>query len=69
MSEPRLEDIGDYNTLKGEKKKVVWAVILAGLLMGIIYSIAYSVYDNKDDAINIKDSITVVPQSKSIPIR
>ena len=69
MSEPRLEDIGDYNTLKGEKKKVVWAVILAGLLMGIIYSISYSVYDNKDDAINIKDSITVVPQSKSIPIR
>ena len=69
MSEPRLEDIGDYNTLKGEKKKVVWAVILAGLLMGVIYSIANSVYDNKDDAINIKDSITVVPQSKSIPIR
>ena len=63
MSEPRLEDIGDYNTLKGEKKKVVWAVILAGLLMGVIYSIAYSVYDNEGDEINVQESI------KKIPIR
>ncbi len=61
MSEPRLEDIGDYNTLKGEKKKVVWAVILAGLLMGIIYTIASSVYDNKEENIKVEDSITKVP--------
>jgi len=61
MSEPRLEDIGDYNTLKGEKKKVVWAVILAGLFMGIIYMVAYSVYDNKEDNIKVEDSITKVP--------
>jgi len=61
MSEPRLEDIGDYSTLKGEKKKVVWAVILAGLLMGIIYTIASSVYDNKEENIKVEDSITKVP--------
>ena len=61
MSEPRLEDIGDYNTLKGEKKKVVWAVILAGLLMGVIYSIAYSVYDNEGDEINVQESIKKIP--------
>ena len=61
MSEPRLEDIGDYDTLKGEKKKVVWAVILAGLLMGIIYTIASSVYDNKEENIKVEDSITKVP--------
>lgn len=61
MSEPRLEDIGDYNTLKGEKKKVVLAVILAGLLMGIIYSISYSVYDNEGDNIKVEDSIKKIP--------
>ena len=61
MGEPRLEDIGDYNTLKGEKKKVVWAVVLAGLLMGVIYSIAYSVYDNEGDNIKVQESIKKIP--------
>ena len=61
MSEPRLEDIGDYNTLKGEKKKVVWAVILTGLLIGVIYSIAYSVYDNEEDNIKVEESIKKIP--------
>ena len=61
MSEPRLEDIGDYDTLKGEKKKVVWAVILAGLLMGVIYSVAYNVYDNEEDRIKIEDGIKKIP--------
>ena len=61
MSEPRLEDIGDYNTLKGEKKKVVWAVVFAGLLLGVIYSIAYSVYDNKEDNIKVEESIKKIP--------
>ncbi len=69
MSEPRLEDIGDYNTLKGEKKRIVWAVIIAGLLLGVIYMIAYNVYNDKGDVISVKDKITIVPLSKSIPIR
>ncbi len=61
MSEPRLEDIGDYDTLKGEKKKVVWAVILAGLLIGVVYTIAYSVYDNAEDNIKVEQSIKIMP--------
>ena len=61
MSEPRLEDIGDYNTLKGEKKRVVWAVILAGLLMGVIYSIAINVYDNSQDSIAVEKSFKEIP--------
>ena len=61
MSEPRLEDISDYNTLKGEKKKVVWAVILAGLLMGVIYTIAYNVYDNEGDNIKVEERIKKIP--------
>jgi len=43
-----LESIGDYDTLKGEKKKVVWAVIIAGLIIGIIYVVASSVYGQKE---------------------
>ncbi len=69
MSEPTLNDIEDYNTLKGEKKRVVWAVILAGLLIGVIYVIATSVYNNEGDNIAIDDPITAVPQSKSIPVK
>jgi len=61
MSEPTLESISDYDTLKGEKKKVVWAVILAGLLLSVIYSVAYSVYDNKDDSIKVQESINKIP--------
>ncbi|WP_457748286.1 hypothetical protein [Sulfurimonas sp.] len=69
MSEPTLEDIGDYNTLKGEKKRIVWAVIIAGLLLGLVYMIAYKVYDNKAGTIPVKDTITVVPLSQNIPVR
>jgi Na+-translocating ferredoxin:NAD+ oxidoreductase RNF subunit RnfB len=68
MAEPELEDIGDYNTLKGEKKTIVWSVIIVGLLIGIAYSIAYKVYSNTD-SIKVKDVITIVPQSKCIPVR
>lgn len=61
MSEPRLEDISDYDTLKGEKKKVVWAVVVIGILMGIIYVAAFKVYDNKEDRIEVKETIKNVP--------
>ena len=61
MSEPRLEDIGDYDTLKGEKKKVVWAVIFAGLIMGIVYTIASGQFDNKEDSIQVEQTIINMP--------
>ena len=61
MSEPRLEDIGDYNSLKGEKKKVVWAVILVGLLLGVIYTVAYGVYDNSEDTIVKQETYKKIP--------
>ena len=57
MSEPRLEDISDYDTLKGEKKKVVLAVIVTGILIGAMYVIAYSIFDNKDDNIKVEKTI------------
>ena len=61
MSEPRLEDIGDYNTLKGEKKKVVWAVVFTGILLSIVYIIAYSLYDNREDTLPIEKSLKIIP--------
>ena len=61
MGEPRLEDISDYNKLKGEKKKVVWAVIIAGLLMGVIYVVSYKMYDNKEDTLEVKEKIRNIP--------
>jgi hypothetical protein len=48
MSEPTLESIDDYNKLKGEKKRVVWAVVIAGLIMGVIYAVAVSLYDKEE---------------------
>ncbi|DAB30934.1 MAG TPA: hypothetical protein CFH84_01345 [Sulfurimonas sp. UBA12504] len=61
MSEPRLEDIEDYNTLKGEKKKIVLAVILAGLIMGVIYVVAFKVFDNKEEALPVEKSLNKIP--------
>lgn len=61
MSEPRLEDIGDYDTLKGEKKKVIYAVVLAGLTIGLIYSIAYNYYDNSAENLAQEKSYQAVP--------
>jgi formate/nitrite transporter FocA (FNT family) len=69
MSEPTLNNIGDYNTLKGEKRRVVWAVIIAGLFIGSLYVIASKIYTNADDTIKTQDTIGIVPPSKSIPVR
>ena len=60
MSEPRLQDIGDYNTLTGEKRRIFWAVIIAGLIMASVYGAA-RVYFVPDDIINTNDQITKVP--------
>ena len=63
MSEPRLEDIGDYNTLTGEKRRIFWAVIIAGLIMATVYGAARA-YFVPDDIINTDDAITIVPATK-----
>lgn len=69
MSEPELRDIEDYDTLKGEKKRVVWIVIAVGLLIGVAFLVASKVYNASDESIQVKDSITIVPGSKSIPVK
>ncbi|MGD9718936.1 MAG: hypothetical protein AB7U24_06820 [Sulfurimonadaceae bacterium] len=63
MGEPTLQDIEDYDTLKGEKKKVVWTVIIAGLLLGVIYVVAYNYFDNAEENIKVQERV------KSVPLR
>ncbi len=60
-SEPTLRSIEDYDTLKGDKKKVVWRVILVGLLLGALYAGAKIYYGDVSDSLPTSDSITKVP--------
>ena len=61
MSEPTLEGIEDYNNLRGEKRKIVYSVVIVGILLFIAYSIAYSVFDNADENIKVEKSINKIP--------
>lgn len=63
MSEPRLQDIGDYNTLSGEKRYIVRAVIIFGLMVGALYGAA-DAYFVPEDIIYTNDQITKVPTVK-----
>lgn len=60
-NEPTLESIEDYNTLKGSKKRIVWAVIISGLLVGAIFLAAKVYYGNLNDSLPVKESIGKVP--------
>ena len=53
--EPTLESIGDYNSLKGEKKRIVWAVIAAGILFGSIIGIVNYFYGTPSDSIKTEN--------------
>lgn len=61
MGEPRLEDISDYETLRDEKKRVVIAVVLAGLIMGVIYTVVSNVYDGPKDSIQVEKTLKHIP--------
>ena len=61
MNEPSLHDISDYNTLDSQKKKVILSVIFSLLIIGVIYTIAYNKYDNKEDTIQVKESLKNIP--------
>ena len=62
MSEPTLQQIGDYNKLKGEKKWIVHTVIITGLLIGAIYVIVSNSYIGQPhDALNAPDAVPSIP--------
>jgi hypothetical protein len=60
-NEPTLSSIEDYDTLKGSKKKVVWAVIISGLIIGAIFVAAKFIYGGVDDSIPVEETIAKVP--------
>ena len=61
MGEPRLEDMSDYNELKGPKKKVLLIVLLVGMLISVAYIFIDAAYGNVKDSIKVEDSIKYVP--------
>ena len=60
-NEPTLSSIEDYNTLKGSKKRIVWAVIIGGLLIGSIFVAAKMIYGDVNDSLPVSESIGKVP--------
>jgi len=58
--EPTLEDISDYNTLQGDKKRTVWLVVVIGLLIGFGYTIASKVF-TPNDTITVKEAFVTTP--------
>ena len=59
--EPTLQTIDDYDTLKGEKKRIVWAVIIAGLIIGSAYVIASKVFSRVDGSYPVQEKIKNIP--------
>ena len=59
MSEPTLESIEDYKTLSGEKKKVVFAIVISSLIMGIVYTVATSFLSHEEPTSTDKTYKTV----------
>ncbi len=60
-NEPTLHSMDDYDTLKGEKKKIVWIVIVAGLLIGAIIVGANKYFGSAEDSIRVEETIGKVP--------
>jgi hypothetical protein len=61
MNEPSLKTIEDYNTLSGEKRRIVWAVIIAGLIIGGIYTAAKIAYGDVSDEVPTAEKIGRIP--------
>jgi len=61
MSEPTLRDMSDYDSLKGEKRRVVWAVILAGLIIGSLFVAAKFYFGDVSDTLAPSEKIGKVP--------
>jgi len=60
-NEPTLSSIEDYDTLKGEKKRIVWTVIVIGLFIGAVFVGAKYYYGDANDSIPVEDTIGKVP--------
>jgi len=61
MSEPSLEEISDYDELKGKKKRTITIVIIVGLIIGIVYVGVDHFFGSVDDSLNVSDNAKTVP--------
>lgn len=61
MSEPRLEDIKDYENLDTERKRAFIAIVFAALLMGIVYTVVGSFFDNSQEEIQVQETLKIIP--------
>ena len=59
--EPNLNEIGDYDTLEGDKKKVVWVVVATGIALGILFSVLNALYGTPKDSIPIEKKAAQMP--------
>ena len=59
-NEPRLEDIEDYDNLKGQKRIIVWSVVLSGIIIGLITYVAYTMSE-KEEPLNVDKTFHKVP--------
>lgn len=60
-NEPTLNKIEDYNTLKGQKKRIVYAVIISGLVIGGVFLAAKTLFQQPEEMIEVKQSIGTIP--------
>lgn len=61
ITEPSLETIEDYDTLKGDKKKVVTWVVVTGLIIGALYVLTSDILTDTNDYIPIQDPLKTIP--------
>lgn len=63
--EPKLENIEDYNILTGQKKKIVWTVILVGLALGALFNYFNATVSVDDALVKQKDGTIIMHQNYS----
>ncbi len=62
MNEPTLQQMEDYNGLRGQKRWVVRTVIITGLLIGAIYVVVANSYIGQPhDALPAAGAVPSVP--------
>lgn len=63
--EQKLENIEDYNTLRGQKKRIVWTVIVVGLLLGALFTYLDKTVAVDDALVEQKENVIIMHKNYS----
>lgn len=63
--EPKLENIEDYNILAGQKKKIVWAVIIIGIAIGVLFTYFNETSKVDDALVKQNDNVLIMHKNYS----